>query len=112
LSRILFVLFGHKYNFQEAAMELEDTDRNYIESLFSSKKLYQILIENADVAIFFAEASKIIDCNQAAVKIFGYHSKNELLGKFPLDFSPETQADGIRSNEKAIHLLSEAHNKS
>ncbi len=93
-------------------MELEDTDRNYIESLFSSKKLYQIFVENADVAIFFAEESKIIDCNKAAVKIFGYHSKDELLGKFPFDFSPKMQADQILSNEKAIQLITEAYSKS
>ncbi len=93
-------------------MELKDTDRNYIESLFSSKELYKIFIENSGNAIFFTEESKIIDCNKAAIKMFGFNSKEQLLGRFPFDFSFGLQTEGNRSNERSKELISEAHSKS
>ncbi|MBW8330892.1 MAG: PAS domain S-box protein, partial [Prolixibacteraceae bacterium] len=93
-------------------MELEDTDRNYIESFFSSKELYTALFENAENAIFFTEESNIIDCNNQAIKLFGFNFKNELQGRFPFDFSPVFQADGARSDEKAKELLTNFQQKS
>ena len=93
-------------------MELKDTDRNYIESLFSSKELYKIFIENSGNAIFFTEESKIIDCNKAAIKMFGFNSKEQLLGRFPFDFSFGLQTERNRLNERSKELISEARSKS
>lgn len=88
-------------------MKAEDSGKNYIKSIFNNEKLYQILIENADNAIFFTEGSKIVDCNKAAFSLFGFTSEKELNGKSPFDFSPEMQPDGTLSKEKARKLISD-----
>lgn len=92
-------------------MKEEDTGMINIRDLFKSNELYHILIGNSRDAIFFAENSLVVDCNEAAVLMFGVTSKEELIGKFPFDFSPELQPDGTISKEKARLLLSESHHK-
>lgn len=87
-------------------MEKEAVGTKYIKGLFKCRELYQILFENAGDAIFFIEESKIIDCNRAVLLMLGITSKNELIGRFPFDFSPEVQPDGILSNEKAQKIIS------
>lgn len=52
-----------------------------IENLFNSKQLYQTLFEMAHEAIVFVRDSKIVDCNQASLKLFDVSSKSDLTGK-------------------------------
>lgn len=85
-------------------MKQEDTNKKYIETLFSSKELYQILFDNANDAIFFAEKLKIIDCNITACSMLGILSKDEIIGKFLFDFNPKIQADGIPSKTKVLEM--------
>ena len=89
-------------------MEEKDTEMNCIQNLFKSKELYQILIENSRDAIFLTEKSQIVDCNEAAVLMFGFTSKEEFKGKFPFDFSPELQPDGTPSKARTRQLISES----
>jgi len=42
-----------------------------IEGLFKSKDLYRIFFENACEAIVFTSNTQIIDCNIAALTLFG-----------------------------------------
>jgi len=49
----------------------------------------------------------LIDCNEAAVKLFGAPSKREYLANFRL-FAPEYQPDGERSREKASRYFNQA----
>ncbi len=44
---------------------------------------------------------KYIDCNQAAIAIYGFNSREETLGKTPLDVSATEQNDGQLSTIKA-----------
>ncbi len=44
-----------------------------------------------------AETGIYVDCNEAAVKIYGYSSREEVLGKTPLDVSTPVQYDGLDS---------------
>jgi PAS domain S-box-containing protein len=60
------------------------------------------------IVLMDAESYKYIDCNQAAVKIYQYSSKQETLGKSPFDVSPEFQYDGTPSSEKAIYYINKA----
>ena len=86
----------------------EDTGIKSIQNLFKSKGLYQILIGNSKDAVFLTEKSQILDCNEAAVLMFGFTSKEGFKGKFPFDFSPEMQPDGTSSKERTEQLLSES----
>ncbi|MCL2720521.1 MAG: transporter substrate-binding domain-containing protein [Treponema sp.] len=49
-----------------------------------------------------------IDCNEAAVRLYGFKDKQEYAEKFVTSCSPEYQPDGQRSDEKAIRLVQQA----
>ncbi len=61
---------------------------------------YSLLFENANDGIFILKDMKIIQCNNRATQLFNAR-REELLGKSPIDFSPELQAENISSIEKA-----------
>ena len=86
-------------------MKQGDEGENCVESLFVNKGLYRILFENSVDAIFFTERSKIVDCNKKACSMLGFSSKEEIVGKFLFDFSPEIQPDGIPSKQKYQELV-------
>jgi signal transduction histidine kinase/ActR/RegA family two-component response regulator len=46
-----------------------------------------------------------MDCNEAAVKLYGFANKREYISRFIVECSPEYQPDGVRSDEKAIRLV-------
>jgi PAS domain S-box-containing protein len=49
-----------------------------------------------------------IDCNQAALKLYGFKSKKEYVENFITSCSPEFQPDGRRSDDKAVELVNKA----
>ena len=50
----------------------------------------------------------IVDCNEAAVKLYGFNDKQEYVNRFIPECSPEYQPDGRRSDEKAAELVNRA----
>ena len=50
---------------------------------------------------------KTIDCNEAAVRLYGFNDKQEYIKRFH-ECSPEYQSDGQRSEEKAMMLVKKA----
>ncbi|MCL2442037.1 MAG: transporter substrate-binding domain-containing protein [Treponema sp.] len=49
-----------------------------------------------------------IDCNEEAVKLYGFKDKKEYIERFTNSCSPEYQLDGQRSDEKASKLVNRA----
>lgn len=47
----------------------------------------------------------IIDCNEAAVKLYGYINKREYIERWPYECMPEYQPDGQRSIEKSKRYI-------
>jgi len=72
-----------------------------------SETRYRVLFEEAGDGIFILENEKIVDCNQKVLTLFGC-SREQLIGKTPFDFSPETQPDGKNSKFEAIKRLAAA----
>lgn len=72
-----------------------------------SETRYRILFEEAGDGIFILENEKIVDCNQKALTLFGCH-RDQLIGKTPFDFSPETQPSGKNSKLEAIKRVAGA----
>ncbi|MBI3678810.1 MAG: PAS domain S-box protein [Acidobacteria bacterium] len=62
---------------------------------------FRILFEQASDAYWVLEGCTIVDCNNAAVRMLRASDKQELLGLCLWALSPEFQADGRRSEEKA-----------
>jgi PAS domain S-box-containing protein len=69
------------------------------EELKRSEARYRTLFESASDAIFVSRLDKWVECNDAAVKMFGC-SRDELLKSTPSRFSPPLQDDGLDSREK------------
>ena len=65
---------------------------------------YRNLFENAGDCIFILDGDVYIDCNQKALNVFAT-SREAILGRTPLHFSPEYQEDGSLSSERAAILL-------
>ncbi|MCL2820842.1 MAG: ATP-binding protein [Oscillospiraceae bacterium] len=49
-----------------------------------------------------------IDCNEAAVRLYGFKDKEDYISRFITSCSPEIQPDGQRSDEKAVTLVNKA----
>jgi PAS domain S-box-containing protein len=56
-----------------------------------------------------AETRLFVDCNEAALSLYGYANRQALLGKSPKDISVEVQPDGRTSAEKGQACYEEAH---
>lgn len=93
-------------------MEKKDSEQNHIESLFAGNELSRILFECTSDAILFTKESKIIECNEATLLLFGFSSKNEITGKFPFDLTTEFQPDGTYSKSHANEIITSANKNS
>ena len=82
---------------------LEDiTARKRAEDL--SQLLFNVTTE---AHLIFHEAEGIIDCNEAACRLYGL-DRSAIMGRHPADFSPELQPDGERSIEKRVGIDAQA----
>lgn len=71
-----------------------------------SEKRYAILFQgSADPLLIMKH--EFIDCNEEACRYWGY-SREEIIGRPPIDFSPEYQPDGRKSAEAAAEYLKTA----
>jgi PAS domain S-box-containing protein len=68
----------------------------------------KLLFERSADAILLIDGDVFVDCNQAAVQMLQYSSKEELLSTHPSVFSPPFQPDGRSSFEKANEMIATA----
>ncbi len=66
---------------------------------------YNLIFEQLNDAGLLIKNEKIIDCNSAAVSIYGFGTKEELLQKHPGELSPELQPNGRSSMEMAEEMM-------
>lgn len=92
-------------------MKEEDAGMKSMCDLLKSNELYRILIENNRDAVLITENSVVVDCNEAAVSMFGFTSMDELIGKLSFVPGPELQPEGSISKEKAGLFFSKSHQK-
>jgi diguanylate cyclase (GGDEF)-like protein/PAS domain S-box-containing protein len=69
------------------------------------KEVFETLFEKSSDGILIIENGKFIQCNERAVKMLHYSSKDELLHTHPSKLSPEFQPDGRRSYEKSEEMM-------
>ncbi len=85
------------------------TERKIAEQkLKESEEKYRMIFTGASDPIAILDNMKIIDCNDLAVKLFGYGKKKEIIGLPPWKISPQKQPDGRNSNEKANEYIKKA----
>jgi len=67
------------------------------DKLKRSEIQYRTLFESSTDAIMILDETGLIDCNQAALDMFGWGSRKEFHDQHPADFSPPTQSCGTDS---------------
>ena len=71
------------------------TERKQAETaLKASEVRHRTLFEATPDAVLIVGATGIVDCNAATLKIFGAHSRAEIVGRHPSHLSPPTQPGG------------------
>ena len=74
----------------------------------TSESYFRTLFEASGEAFFVVnEQGQAIDCNDAVLSLHGCQ-RSDILGTTPLDWSPEFQPNGRRSDEWAAEILSRA----
>jgi len=78
------------------------------EALEENETKLRLLYEKSVDPIFIFDGKDYIDCNEAAVRIMGCASKEELLKYHPLEITPEFQPDGELSRVKGTRMMERA----
>ncbi len=104
LSRIqtykgwFFICFTALLVFFLTRRALQEPER-LSEQVRLSENRYRALFESTDAAVLLMHGPACVECNPATLKLFGLDSRDEIIGKTPLDFAPELQPDGTPSAE-------------
>lgn len=89
-----------------------DTDINELkkaeEAWRESEKRFKDVMYASTDAILLIENSRLVDCNDTALRMFGYSQGRELLGRSFSELAPEFQADREASLEMANKMMKEA----
>lgn len=86
---------------QKSQHTLEDKIEERNKELQRSEIRYRILFESTPDAVLVLGRDGLIDCNPAAVQMFGANSHADLLSKQIIELSPSTQMDGQESRQAA-----------
>jgi len=78
-----------------------------VASLRESEHKFKMLFESANDAILIMNESVFLDCNQVSEIMYGC-PREKIIGESPAHFSPERQADGQLSAEKAAEKIQAA----
>lgn len=85
------------------------SERKHAEEALRENELkYRALFETADDAILLFTGEQWVDCNAAALRIYGC-TREQIIGAHPSRFSPPVQPDGQPSGELAFKRISLAY---
>lgn len=73
-------------------------------------KRYNLIFDQLSTGIFLLHGNKIVDANPKSCQLFGL-TKENIVGKTPIDLSPKYQPDGNLSQKKALLYIKAARNK-
>ncbi len=96
------ITFFLKHRLDQKVIDLRKSEE-FKKRVYESSRLPIIVMD--------AKTYKFLDCNQAAVEIYEYATKEEVLGKTPMDVSAPLQYDGTPSAEKVVYYINLAKNK-
>lgn len=89
--------------YQKRAEERLRDSETFRRQVFDSSRL--------PIVVMDANTLSYIDCNPAAIEIYGYTSREQVLGLTPLDVSAQIQYDETFSAEKAKFYIEKAKNE-
>jgi diguanylate cyclase (GGDEF)-like protein/PAS domain S-box-containing protein len=98
---------GNPANRYFVAIKQDVTKRKRSEELLqNSENKYRVLFENSADANWLMDETGFLDCNSAALEMFGYSAEAPML--HPADISPPTQPDGMSSRTAADQRIAAA----
>lgn len=99
-------------NITYASLENALTEsRLEVQALKDASVSYQNIFERSQDAILILKNRAFVDCNQSAMTMLGYGSKQQFKDARPSDLSPPVQPDGRPSFEKAQEMMNTAVDK-
>jgi len=104
-------------SYEEITASDEELRGQYEELAYSEKRIrenelkFRSLFEKTHDALVLFTDEGCIDCNQRALDLFGYASREEFLGLKPMDVSPPVQPDGQDSGASTAARLSTLFNR-
>ncbi len=94
---------------RESALENTEKLENEIKKktfeISKQKDTFETLFEKSSDGILIFANGKFIECNEKAVEMLMYHSKEALLHTLPSHISPDNQPDGRSSFEKGEEMM-------
>lgn len=92
----------------EAKEALEQEVVSRTQALADSEQNFRGMFESSRDALVVMVDEKFIDCNQAAVELYGVDNKESLCGKTPFDNSPAHQPNGESSSSLGRKYIQQA----
>ncbi|MBU8891746.1 MAG: PAS domain S-box protein [Bacteroidales bacterium] len=92
-------------------VEIENQQRKLAENALLQSELFRRSVFDSSITpiiVMDSTSFKYIDINPAAVKIYGFSSISDSLGKTPVDVSAPVQYDGTPSSQKAVSYIEKA----
>ena len=77
------------------------------EDLRQKEYRYRLLFESAHDSIFLMDQEVFVECNPKTLETFGC-TREDIIGKSPMVFSPAIQPDGSESGQKAMEKIRNA----
>ncbi len=106
------IVWDHSGNpIRMVGCHVDITDRKMAEeNLRISEDYNKVLFKRSvtPLVLMDGETYRFVDCNEAAVRVYGFASKEDTLGKTPLDVSAEYQYNGELSKSEAPLKIKEA----
>jgi PAS domain S-box-containing protein len=89
---------------EKAQLVLQKKIEEYVTLNREHEEKYRSLFENEDDAIFIMKDGNFVDCNSRTLDMFGC-TKDQIIGKSPIDFSPEYQSNGEKSKKFILEII-------
>lgn len=108
-------LISEIQNLKKEIIQHNENLKNTNNRLFEIENQFVKSMQKSQDPVLLIENDQIIDCNDNAVKLLGYSSKEKFLNFRPSELSPVKQPTGISSEKKALEMtriaLETGHNR-
>ncbi len=92
-------------------LDLQSTNAKLVEEVAQrdmAERTFRTLYESTSDAVLLLQPDRVVDCNAATLRLFGYPDRAAVVGTHLAELSPKAQADGHLSRGRADEYITEA----